>query len=551
MGKCYLFFIIFGIMCYACARTPDKKLAEAKSQMETAPAEALKILQSMDTRSLSRKENALYSLLYVQALDKNVLPQKSDSLVRIALDYYEGRKPSVELARAYYYLGCYFVEYSMQQEAIRVFLQAEKIARPLQEWNLLGLIYGRLNNEYTKQQDWINSLKMSYLLLDCFRKAGNVKNEYLGYLGMSLIFWYSSQLDSCKFYNRKALQGLAEIRDSTNYATALLLETNIHLWENELAKAKASIKEAERYFKDSADLQLALTMAVIYKSEGKTDSARWALKRLLNKRPGLTEPGIYYVLASIEEQDANLEKAFGELKKSFYLQDSLYKNNMEHSVYRYAQLYNKGLAEAEKQKLSIRNHFMLAGLLLLLVLSLLLYFIYKNRLNRRDKEVAEARIRIRETEDQISKFKGVLRVIDKENKSNSRDFFLRQMQMLKELAQANTKNVHNEKKRNEEIHSIREKYLFGEDWVALKTGVNMLYKGIAEALETRYKGRLSEQEIKICILSCCGFSVQEIAAYLRLSDKTVYNLRSHTSKILSPGKTESLEKILREMIDHL
>lgn len=543
----FLFLILF--LCgVSCARVEDERLLMAKESMKDSPGKSLLILNSISDKSdLDKQGKALYNLLYVQALDKNILPIKSDSLIYIALDYYKEQGNSVELAQVYYYLGCYFVEYFMTQEAIQAFLQAEKIANPLNEWDLLGLIYGRLECEYGKQQDWKNAFKMNWLAISCFQKSGDIKNESLSYLGRGIEFMYTTQIDSCRYYNRKARQGFEALCDELNYANTLVIESNLCLYEEELDEAKLLINRAKLLYGDSIDLQVFLTSAIIYKQENKLDSAYWILSEFMDRYPDQKEPGVYFVLAEIEQERKNYNTAFNTLKHGYALQDSLYKNNIKDYAYRYSQLYDKNQMEIEKQKLNVRNRFLLGGLLFSLLTLFLLYYIYKKRLNCRSREVAESRLHILETEKQIGKLQEIIDKIDNENRIGFQAFFSRQIQMLKELAEANAHHVHNEKKRNESIRLIREKYLFGEDWDALKMGINVLHNGVVDYIENHYGECLSGNEIKICVLTCGEFSIQEIAAYLKLSEKTVYNSRSRICKILSPAYPMSLERILNSI----
>lgn len=542
-----LLYTISILFCFSCTKTNDIRLTEIRNKMEIAPTEALKLLQSIpNPDDLNRKDKALFSLLFIQSLDKNNLPIESDSLIHIALNYYKSQGKPRELAETHFYLGCYFVENSMTQEAIHTFLQAEKIALELNEWNLLGLIYARLNKEYQKQQDWNNALKMNELSVHYFMKCSNLKNVYMGYLNLAQIFICNTQLDSCQNYLQKAQEGFLKIQDTSNYAHSLVLEGGLYLSDDNLSKAKTLILKAESLYKHTPNLKQSLLLALIYRYENKLDSARLALSRLSDKY-ATTEPGFYFTLANIEQQDHKPEKAFETLKKSYILQDSLYKSNMAHSVYRYAQLYNKKTAESENQKLMFRNHLLLGGLLFVLISSLLLYFIYKNRLNKRSREIAESQMRILETEKRITKLQELLHYLNQTPKYGSQKLFIQQIKMLKELAAANTRNIHNEKKQNAEIQEIREKYMLGEDWDAVKTGINGLYNGLADYFEEHYKKRLSESEIKICILTYCNFSIQEIATYLRISEKTVYNSRYKICKTLIPERTNSLEQILNNI----
>lgn len=549
---CKFFIVVLLLCCSACQQRTDVLLLQAESLIDSLPEVALQILKEKGKREqLDQHNKALYALLYTKALDKNALPIESDSLLQIALSYYETGSESIQLAESYYYLGCYFVEISMTQEAIQTFLKAEQIARSLNAWNLLGLIYGRLEGEYRSQQDWKNVLKMNRSALECFKNAHNLKNEYLSYLGLGQAFFYNNQIDSCRYYIQKSQEGFRAINDSLHYANALVTESNICLYYKDLKQAKRLVLKAKELLKNEINARVFITLAIIYKKESKLDSARKVVTHILRSDDNFNDPGLYFLLHEIEKLAGDESAALKTLRKSYFLQDSLYKSNVRNSVYRYAQLYNKKQADAEKQHLSFRNYVLKVEIGFLSVLLLLVYFVYKNRFNRHKREIAEARMRVLEAENRISKFQCQLQALEKVSDRNVRTFFLKQIQMLKELMEANTRNVHNEKKRNEEIVRIRGKYMLGEDWDALKTAANILYHGIADYLENRYKEELSENGIKICVLVCCGFSILEIATYLKISGKTVYNIRSEICKKLAPQCKMSLEQILDRMRQEL
>ena len=68
----------------------NQQLLKADSLMQLRPDSALNILKSISPEKLStRADNAYYALLLTQAQDKNFVVQKDDSLIRIAVHYYD------------------------------------------------------------------------------------------------------------------------------------------------------------------------------------------------------------------------------------------------------------------------------------------------------------------------------------------------------------------------------------------------------------------------------------------------------------------------------
>ena len=68
----------------------NQQLLKADSLMQLRPDSALNILKSISPKKLStRADNAYYALLLTQAQDKNFVVQKDDSLIQIAVHYYD------------------------------------------------------------------------------------------------------------------------------------------------------------------------------------------------------------------------------------------------------------------------------------------------------------------------------------------------------------------------------------------------------------------------------------------------------------------------------
>ncbi len=74
--------------------------------MDESPESALEVLRDIVPNDLRTKEqHARYALLYSQALDKNFIDVDSDSLIRLAVDYYKDKDDVWSKFHAYYYLG--------------------------------------------------------------------------------------------------------------------------------------------------------------------------------------------------------------------------------------------------------------------------------------------------------------------------------------------------------------------------------------------------------------------------------------------------------------
>jgi len=98
-------------------------LARAEAVMEENPREARQILDSITTHyslitNHSKKDLAHYAWLKTQADYKCYVPMRSDSLARIATDYYgTPRRKNYHAAMAWYTLGCVYTDQSTRGQA--------------------------------------------------------------------------------------------------------------------------------------------------------------------------------------------------------------------------------------------------------------------------------------------------------------------------------------------------------------------------------------------------------------------------------------------------
>ena len=130
----------------------NQQLLKADSLMQLRPDSALNILKSISSKKLStRADNAYYALLLTQAQDKNFVVQKDDSLIQIAVHYYDSIGDTKMQAKAHYYWGCVYRDMNQQAEAIREFFIAAPLTEKSKEKRQLGLIYNNIGYIYNIQ----------------------------------------------------------------------------------------------------------------------------------------------------------------------------------------------------------------------------------------------------------------------------------------------------------------------------------------------------------------------------------------------------------------
>lgn len=149
-----LFNLIF--VTFACQQkgSGDLLLSTADSLMSTRPDSALYLLENICLSEIKTPaQNAKYALLLTQAQDKNYIIPTTDSLIRIATEYYDSIDNDIEMqAKAHYYLGRVYQELGDNPATTREFLTAMPLVKQSKNHKLLCILYGNLGYVYFQQE---------------------------------------------------------------------------------------------------------------------------------------------------------------------------------------------------------------------------------------------------------------------------------------------------------------------------------------------------------------------------------------------------------------
>ena len=154
MNVNYVYGIIF-LFLTSCLSPTDRvipSLLHADSLIEVGCADsALSLLERMNLAELSSiQSRASYALLLTQAKDQNYVTHTDDSLIRVAVDYYDTSDDITLRAKAHYYLGRVCQDRGDIEGTVREFLVAMPLAEKAENYDLnillksnLGLLFWR------------------------------------------------------------------------------------------------------------------------------------------------------------------------------------------------------------------------------------------------------------------------------------------------------------------------------------------------------------------------------------------------------------------------
>lgn len=144
----YLWWV-FPILLISCISTIDKphsSLLHADSLIYTGCSDsALRLLEAVNPSDLTTEfSEAWYALLLTQAKDKNYVTHTDDSLVRVAVDYFDASNDMLQRAKAHYYWGRVFQDKGEVENAVREFLTASALMEKVDNYELGVLLKSNL-----------------------------------------------------------------------------------------------------------------------------------------------------------------------------------------------------------------------------------------------------------------------------------------------------------------------------------------------------------------------------------------------------------------------
>ena len=119
------FLLLFAASCTPI--TTGRHLSQIEHLLEHDPEGASLQLDSLDTSRLNRRNLALYAILKTQADYKLYRDIPTDSVIRIATDYYGTKRKDYHAAMAWYTLGCISGELNHDSTAADAYLNAMRM----------------------------------------------------------------------------------------------------------------------------------------------------------------------------------------------------------------------------------------------------------------------------------------------------------------------------------------------------------------------------------------------------------------------------------------
>lgn len=566
--KNYVLLICALLGCISCKESRNQwdRLDAAAELMDEYPEQALSILKSLDVAEISgRSRKARFALLYTQALDKNQIELQSDSLIHLAVDYYDRRGTEQEKALAHYYYGCVYANLHDTDAAMESLVEAEAHVVKTDNSYLQGLVHSRIGNLYSDEYLHEEALQRFEKARACFQQAGALRNEAISLNNQAYICYLTGDLATAKENWQAAKELYLDLGDQD---AAYAIEGDLISIRLEEGDPVDSIKASFRslctdYYGVPQPPVAAGTWLAIYQQTGELDSARLCGQTILANRNLFTShkiAGCYALLARIESDCGRFEQALRYSRLYQRMADSLNRISQQTALQKVEQRYNNQLLKASLASLRLRHQVQMVTMILILIVSALSVVLIGYVWIRRYRKIRKERTLLKQELDNLhqvyndlsNRFLHVKQTLDHSNERESKmskaieERLSGLHQLIEKLPTIKPANFVREFKRYMAVDTSSQYALYDLQYI-----VNQKYSGIIDHLKARHPD-LNKHDLDLCALMCFGFSHAGICYLYDYSTLgSFYNKRSRLRRKLQLSQEEKIEDFIHRQIAEL
>lgn len=550
------------VLCLSCCKhTPLlAELRKAEALMENNPDSALTVLEQIsNAKHFDKAAQATYCLLLTQARDKNYIEHTSDSIIKVAVDYFDSHKDIERKAQSYYYLGRVYSDLYQTELAAESYLKALELAKLADSFKWIRVINNQLGKIYYNLSQYDKALlyykeayKICEQINDTIGRGYVLRNIGWMYEGLlnkdSALLYYKMALEEAK---KNSLKNMCQsvygdlanfYRQNKEYGLAM---ENIRL--------ALSINEVSnipyRYYFIQGDL---------FYQMNQLDSAQVYLYKALDSNNLYTKGQCYKLLSTLLAESANFQQSYAYLNEYIKCRDSIETIYQPEEIRKIEANFNYQKAKLLQERNILRNKVLtvsFAAIALICVICMVLcYSFYQRHLLQKEREINSLKKFVEEKEKVCKENQAVIhknnlliielkRTIDnleskegEEAQSSINDLRNRIDNLEKENTLLNRKistltiDLLKEKKVLEYIESLPEGEVFSNVvWLKLQTKLKEIEPNFFKNLK-RVAPELTLKEKQFCCFLRLSLTNQQIATHLNIDARSVSRYKSKLVK---------------------
>jgi len=539
--------------------------------MEPKPDSALIILQSIpDPELLTGKKQADYALLMTQAMDRNDIKAANDSLIYLAVEYYNEHPDKFLKAKSYFYYAKYLLILADYESSMKYFMEAKNLIDGTNHYKLLGLIHEHIGNVKQQSEIFDNPFENYDKALEYYMQINDLYCIACVYRhkGYSYLYGYNKP-DSALIYYQKSLDLITNLK--VEYPEAVILSemgTSYRLL-NQFDKAEEYLlKSIQKNPDDKTPTYFSL--GYLYFLMEKDELAEKYLKMGAESSILKTQINSYDFLYDLEMLRDNYHAAYGYKLKSDSLRTLDTSVDFKARISSLEKRYNNERLKTEN--LMIRNDnktLVIILIVFLFCIAIIIIHSYYRNLNHK-KHIKEIESSIASNEIEIEQYKRDIANFEERHKNETAKYQSKIWQhrgkidlleqktkdLLAELQEVSKSDSTPKIPKIEPYVSAARLLLsmkFGE-WnrkISAKDERNMhslmdlIFDDFTKRLKGKYPG-LTKHDIELCCFLKLGFSNSEIAGIFNNENDSVTKSKNRLKKRLNLPGDEKLEDFLKK-----
>lgn len=549
------FFIAINFVISCTQKGTSNLFDKVERYMEIYPDSALSFLQQIPhPESLEGKQQADYALLLTKARDKNYLDSlQSDSLIKIAVDYYRSTEDKVKEGEALFYYGKVMALQDSVTVAMNAYLDAEIVLENTEEYKTLALLneyIGYLNYDRDVYKDAVNRYRKSIYYNSLINDTLKMVYEYRN---IARVYIAKQDNDSARW---SIENGIALLNgDSTLQVFPSLLQILGIVERNQghYSNAISNFLQAIKYERDiHTSNYYYQSLGSLYMQIGKLGQAEECFKKGVKSSQLFTQAGAYNCLFLLEKKKENYAQALLYKERSDSLLSITQNEDLRTQILTLQQKFERDklimINKQLKQKKQIQFYSMSFIILLVAVVSSVSIFtlrkVYRKRFKKdlriiRDNEVIikkyiyqidELKLnenqRIESNKERIGKLNQKILLLTNENKAIRENICVSAVFLLDQLKRRELIVKRMSKKEKAQVFEY----------------VDLLFGNFLSRIRKEYE--LTENNLMLIALLKIGFSSKELMFVFDCEMNSVFRMKQRLRERLHLTNDNNLEEYI-------
>ena len=494
--------------CVEKDRQEREVIQQAELLMQEQPDSALHLLQTLQRHSLTGETLARYALIHSIAQDKSGLDVTSDSLLRIAYDYYCRHPKDSLYARSQYYMGKYYSLVDSTKQAEDCLRTAVRYADERKEYYTQYLALDRLSRA-VRFADASRALEYSRQALDVYSQkcSPHAMNQVFLLKDIGKVYLLCNNKEDSALYCMDMALGKATLLNDSSMTGEIMQDKSlVYTKLKDYQQALSLAKDAWR-MSPSKKINLVSRLASCYADADSADQARELYATILrvgeNERKYIAYKNLSLLAA--KEHDISLFQLYSD--SAYECMEAIYKQSLKTKAAYYNDIIQLEEEKLQKERESARKRLINLCILVLFVVALVIASSVYIHIRYRTKRKLES-----ERERHLLQEEFTREQHQKELKYKDS-----QISMMRSLIM---ERCHFRQSIEEQKKSGKHITLTPEDWTEIAGFLNAMSDDFLSRLKEAYPN-LREKDYQFCMLVRLKFPNKDLANMCGISEPSV------------------------------